>query len=80
MHVQLGLIRHIRQLWAKLMPGICRKPWSKLFSDDQALLRAVQGALQVLAGYIVLDSLQCTIAGTISGCGRQLAAAPIVIV
>lgn len=57
-----------------------REPWSKLFSDDLALQRAVQGALKVLAGYIVLDSLQCTIAGTIRGCGRQMAAAPIVLV
>ena len=58
----------------------CRKPWSELFSNDEALQAAVQGALKVLAGYIVLDSLQCTIAGTIRGCGRQMAAAPIVLV
>jgi hypothetical protein len=58
----------------------CRKQWGALFSTDPELAALIAQTLTVLAFYIPLDGLSVVLGGVIRGAGKQLLAAPCVIV
>ncbi len=66
-----------QKLWFLLF---CRKQWGALFSTDPELAALIAQTLTVLAFYIPLDGLSVVLGGVIRGAGKQLLAAPCVIV
>ena len=66
-----------KRLWSFLF---CRKQWGALFSTDPELAALIAQTLTVLAFYIPLDGLSVVLGGVIRGAGKQLLAAPCVIV
>ena len=58
----------------------CRKQWGALFSTDPELAALIAQTLTVLAFYIPLDGFSVVLGGVIRGAGKQLLAAPCVII
>lgn len=59
---------------------IFRYQWGALFSNDPQLANLIAQTLTVLAFYIPLDGLSVVLGGVIRGAGKQLMAAPLVII
>lgn len=62
--------------------GICssRKQWGVIFSNDTELSSLIAKILIILAFYIIFDGLSVVLGGAIRGAGKQLLAAPCVLV
>lgn len=57
-----------------------RKQWGSIFSDDAELSSLIAKILIVLSFYIVFDGLSAVLGGVIRGAGKQLMAAPCVLI